>query len=364
MAMISQIQPWIDDEELKEVAKVIKSTWITEHSETNLFAKGLKKTTKVKHLLVVDHGTSALLLCLKALGIGPGDEVLVPDITFGATANTVIFAGAKPVFVDVDKDTLIHIDPDKIEEKITKRTKAIMPVHLYGYSADMGKIMKIAKKYKLFVVEDAAQAIGVIYKNRHVGTLGDAGILSFYGNKTITTGEGGAVLTNNEKTFSKAELLAHEGRNKGSWEQTHVGYNNCFTDIQAAVGVVQLKKLPEIIRRKRKIYNAYFSKLSGIKEIRFIPQNKETFQTFWMTVIFVPDAKKLATYLAKNGVQTREMFYPLHLQPSYKNLKVKGQFPNAEKSYKQGLALPSSATLALKDIAKVSELIKKFYKIV
>jgi perosamine synthetase len=360
--MIPQIQPWIDKEELKEVIKVIKSTWVTEHAETELFTRDLKKVTKSGYVLVVDHGTSALHLCLMALGIGPGDEVIVPDITFGATANTVLFTGAKPVFVDVDSDSLIHIDPEKIEEKITKKTKAIMPVHLYGYAADMDKIMKIARKHNLYVVEDAAQGIGVTYNKRHVGTIGDGGILSFYGNKSITTGEGGAVLTGNKKLYSKAENFAHEGRNKGEWIQTEVGHNYHFTDIQAAIGVAQLRKLSKIISGKRRVYETYYSELSGLSAVKFIPLDKKIHHTFWMTVIFVKNAKALAGYLLKNGVQTREMFYPLHMQPSYKSLKIKGSFPNAERSYKEGLALPSTATLATGQVRKIANLIKKFYK--
>lgn len=362
MNMIPQIQPWIDKDELEEVTKVIKSTWITRHKETDLFEEMLKKVTKAKQILFVDHGTSALHLSLLALGIGPGDEVIVPDITFGASANTVLFTGAKPVFVDVDEQSLIHIDPAKIEEKITKKTKAIMPVHLFGYATGMDDIMRIAKKHNLFVVEDAAQGIGVTYKKQHVGTLGDAGILSFYGNKTVTTGEGGAVLTNSQKLFSKIESLAHEGRKKGSWIQTEVGYNNNITDIQAAIGVAQLRKLSKIIKRKRSIYDKYYSSLSDIRKIYFIPLDKKTFETFWMTVIFVEDAKKLSEYLLKNDVQTRSMFYPLHMQPSYRNLNITGKYPNAEQSYKQGLALPSSALLGLDQVEKISSLIRKFYK--
>lgn len=359
--MIPQIQPWIGEEERKELLKVIKSSWVTEHSETELFTKELKKVTKARYLLVVDHGTSALHLCLKALGVGHEDEVLVPDITFGATANTVLFTGAKPVFVDVDDNSLINIDPSKIEEKITKKTKAIMPVHLYGYAADMDNIMKIAQKHNLFVIEDAAQGIGVTYRRKQVGTLGDAGILSFYGNKTITTGEGGAVLTNDKRIFSAVVLLAHEGRRKGSWVQTEVGYNNCFTDIQAALGVAQLRKLSRIINKKRNIYNNYYSLLSDLGGVKFIPSDNKVFQTYWMIVIFVDNAKSLSGYLLKNGVQTREMFYPLHMQPSYKRLNINGKFPNAERSYKQGLALPSSATLSLGQVEKISRLIRRFF---
>lgn len=360
--MIPQIQPWIGKEELDEVTKAIKSTWVTEHSEVEKFTESVKEVTGAKYVQIMDHGTSALHLGVKALGIGPGDEVLVPDITFGATANAVLYNGAKPVFVDVDKNSLINIDPSQIEQKITKNTKAILPVHLYGYAADMDKIMEIAKKHNLYVIEDAAQAIGVTYKGKHVGTFGDWGILSFYGNKTVTTGEGGALLTNSEEIFSKVRLLSHEGRIKGSWVQQEVGYNNCFTDIQAAIGVAQLSKLSRIIENKTNIYKKYFDLLSGIKRIRFIPVDSKVIPTYWMTVIFVDDARKLSRYLLENGVQTRDLFYPLHMQPSYEFLHIKEKFPMAEKSYNEALALPSSATLSLSDVEKISKLIRSYFK--
>ena len=200
--MIIQIEPWIDNEELDQLKRVIENTFVTEHELTKEFEFLIKDLTKSKYAVAMTNGTVALYCCLKALEIGKGDEVIVPDITFIASSNAVLMANAHPVLCDINQKTLC-IDPNKIEDLITPFTKAIMPVHLYGQSADMDAIMEIASKYNLQVVEDAAQGVGVKFNGKHVGGFGEMGILSFYGNKTITCGEGGIVLTDSEELRDK-----------------------------------------------------------------------------------------------------------------------------------------------------------------
>lgn len=359
--MIPQIEPWIDEAELKELAEVIKSTWITESKKTEEFENGIKKLTGAKYALSFCNGTVALYAAQKALGIGAGDEVIVPDFTFIATSNSAIMAGAKPVMVDVDRKTF-NMDAGKLEAAITPRTKAIMPVHIYAQAADMEAIMKVAKKHSLPVIEDAAQGVGVYFNSKHVGTFGDIGMLSFYGNKTITTGEGGMLITNDEKLYKKCWQLKNHGREvKGTFIHPHIGFNFGFTEMQAAVGVAQLKKLPKILERKKAINDMYRELLKDVKEAEFTHIDERGKPAHWFTSILVDDVEGLAEHLKKNEIQTRRFFYPLHVQPCYKGA-VKGSFPNSEWAYSHGLSLPSGVLLKDEQIAFVAEKIREFYE--
>lgn len=358
--MIPQIEPWIDEAELKELATVIKSTWITEHRKTEEFEAGIRKLTGAKYALAVSNGTIGLYVCLKALGIGNGDEVIVPDFTFIASANSVKMAGAEPAFVDVDRKTF-NIDASKIETAITPRTKAIMPVHIYAQAADMDAVMKAAKKHNLPVVEDAAQGIGVHFRGKHTGTFGELGLLSFYGNKSITTAEGGMILTDDEALFKKCWQLKNHGREvKGTFIHPHIGYNFCFTDIQAAIGVAQLRKLPKILERKKEINGKYRELLADVNEVAFTYIDERGTPGHWFTSILVDDVEGLAKHLEKNGIETRRFFYPMHMQPPYKE-KAKGKFPASEWAYNHGLSLPSGVLLKDEQIETVAKKIREFY---
>lgn len=358
-SIIPQIQPWIDQRELRELIKVIDSTWITEGRKTEEFENRFKKITGARYAMAVFNATVGLYCALKAFDIGPGDEVIVPDLTFIASANSVIMAGAKPVFCDIERETL-GLDPNQLEKKITFRTKAVMPVHLYGLSAKIDKIINLARKRGLKVIEDAAQAVGVKYKGRQVGTFGDIGIFSFYGNKTITTGEGGLILTDNKELFKKCWRLKNHGRDeKGIFIHDYIGFNFCFTDLQAAVGLAQLKKLKKIIERKRRIREFYQRELKDIKQIEFPSINRDTSPVFWFTNIFTDEVSDLVRYLKEKGVQTRRFFYPLHKQPCYNS---NGYFPNSEWAYEKGLSLPSSVILKDKELAYICATIKDYYQ--
>ena len=230
---------------------VIDSTFVTEHDLTIEFESLTKELTKSAHAISITNGTLALFACIKALEIGPGDEVIVPNITFAATANAVILAGATPVLAEVSDNTFC-IDIDSILENITTKTKAIIPVHLYGQSPDMNRIIKLAKDRSIYVIEDAAQGVGVTFEGKHAGTYGELGILSYYGNKTITTGEGGMVLTDNDDLAKKIYQLKNHGRSeKGTFIHESIGYNFSFTEMQAAIGIAQMKKLKRIKEKSR-----------------------------------------------------------------------------------------------------------------
>lgn len=357
--MIPQIEPWIDSEELKEITEVIKSTWITEGKKTKEFEEELKRLIGTKYVSAYMNGTVTLFTALKLINIKRGDEILVPSLTFAASINAILFAGGKPVLVDVDKT--MNINPELIKEKITKKTKAIMPVHLYGQSADMDKIMKIAKENSLFVIEDAAQGIGVFFNNRHVGSFGDMGSFSFYGNKTITTGEGGALVTNRDIFGRGIKMFKNHGRMEKGFIHEKIGFNFNFTDMQAAIGIAQMRKLKEIIKRKEKIRNTYLIELSNINEIKFPYIDPRCKPVHWFTTILVPDAKKLEEKLKRKDIQTRRIFYPIHMQPCYKKI-FRGHFPMAEKFYQQGLSLPSSAILKKEQLLEICRAVKEIYK--
>jgi len=349
--MIPVAEPSLGEEELKNVMEVVKSGWISSKGEfIEKFEKKFAKYCGVKYGIATSSGTTALHLALTALGIKKGDEVIVPDLTFIATANAVTYCGARPVFVDSHPEYWC-IDPEKIKEKITPRTKAIIPVHLYGHPCDMDTIMDIAKKYGLFVIEDAAEAHGAEYKGRKVGSFGDISCFSFYGNKIITTGEGGMCLTNNEKLAEKMRILRDHGMNPNRryWHDV-IGFNYRMTNMQAAVGVAQLQKINKFIEKKRQIAMWYEEGLKELAEkglITLHPQMKWANCVYWIYSILIEDKfgmkrDELMKKLEKNGIETRPFFYPMHTMPPYFN---KERFPVAEEISKRGINLPSSLFL-------------------
>jgi len=360
MDFIPQIEPWIDENELKHLKRLVDNKYVVENQLTKEFEELVKKHTGSKHAISVTNGTMALYCCLISLGIGPGDEVIVPNLTFIATANAVIMAGAKPVFCDVDSITMC-IDVLEIEKHISDKTKAIIPVHLYGEAADLYNISEICKKYNLKLIEDAAQGVGVFYDGRHVGTFGDFGILSYYGNKTITCGEGGIILTNSDDLAIKCYRLKNHGRDKkGVFIHEHIGFNFSFTEMQAAIGISQMEKLDRIIEKKKLIHDTYVNELKDIKEL--IPQkfSQLTKPVHWFTSFLTTRKKALSEHLLSKNIQTRDFFYPLSLQPCYK-INNGSLYSNSILLYNSGISLPSSYNLKPEQQAYVIDCIKNFY---
>jgi perosamine synthetase len=362
--LIVQIEPWVDANELRELTRVIDSTFLVEHELTREFERMTAQLTGAKHAVAVCNGTMALFTCLKAMGIGPGHEVIVPNFTFIASANAVILAGAVPVLCEVREDTFC-IDVAHAEELITGRTKAIMPVHLYGQSADMPEVMAFAKRHGLQVLEDAAEGIGVRYEGRHVGIFGEMGILSYYGNKTITCGEGGIVLTNDDALAKSAYRVKNYGRDrKGTYIHETIGFNFSFTDLQAAIGIAQMKKLPAIVSKKRGIHDRYVKELQGVERFRPVHVDPRCEPVFWFTSFLCEDPEALSLFLRGRNIQTRRFFLPLHQQPCYsdgKYIRVAGDFRISESIYRQGISLPSSYSLTEDDQSYVIEQIRHFY---
>lgn len=348
--MIPISEPYIGNEELKNVIDAVKSGWISSKGKyIKEFEEKFAGYCGIKYGISTSNGTVSLHLALKALGIKKDDEVIVPTLTFIGTANAVTYCNAKPVFVDSDPNYWC-IDPEKIEEKITGNTKAIIPVHLYGHPCDMDAIMDIARDHDLYVVEDAAEAHGAKYKFKKVGSFGDINCFSFFGNKIITTGEGGMCLTDNDELAERMRILRDHGMNpnKKYWHDV-VGFNYRMTNMQAALGVAQLEKIEKIIGIKRRNANLYNSLLKGLNCITLPIEETWARNVYWMySVLIDPRINRddLMKKLEEEGIESRPFFYPVHILPSYRN----GVFPIAEVLSKIGMSLPSSANLTREEI--------------
>lgn len=316
-----------------------------------------------KYACVVNNGTISLFIALQALGIGNGDEVIVPDITMIASANAVLLAGAIPVFVDINEKNLC-LDLDLARKKITQKTKAVMYVSLNGRSHDMQEVVSFCKKNKLALLEDAAQSLGSFWNGKHLGTFGQIGSFSFSTPKVITTGQGGALVTDSEDLIKQIRLIKDFGRAKsGVDEHIALGYNFKFTDIQAVIGIEQMKKLEGRVSRKKEIFSLYQKKLSDVSEIQFIPTNLENTSP-WFIDALVEKREELIAYLKDQQIGTRPMYPALHTQVPYKEWKeYKGKhYSRSEKIAQKGLWLPSASFLKDKAIIAICNNIKKFYK--
>lgn len=363
--MIPQIQPYFDRSEWKEIKKVLRSTYLVENKATRKFEELFCSYTGAKYAIAISNATVGLYCALKSLGVGdrPGDEVIVPNLTFVATANAVLMAGAKVILCDVNPFTGQMLVSD-MKQKISDKTRAIIPVHLYGYSAEIVEIKQICDENYIFCIEDAAQALGVLNNGRHVGTIGQFGIFSFYGNKSITTGEGGMVLTNSEELYRRCYWLKNHGMDrKGTFIHDTVGYNFCFTDLQAAIGIAQMGKYDKIMNRKEEIYLKYYDGLKDIEEVEFFVMDKVT-SNYWFSSFKFESKEFLLEYLEDNGIQTRRFFYPLHRQPCYRareDVVKEDSYFNSDWVYDRGLSLPSSCDLTNKQQKHIIKCIKEFY---
>ena len=365
MKFIPVAEPNLGSEEEKFVLECIRSTWI---SSTGAFIQKFEEEFSnymgVKYAISCSNGTAALHLALLALDIKEGDEVILPTLTFISTANVITYVGAKPVFVDSDFETW-NINPKLIEEKITAKTKAIIPVHLYGYPAHMKEIMKIAKKYHLYVIEDAAEAHAAKYLNKYVGTLGNIGCFSFFGNKIITSGEGGMLITNSKRLVEKIHLYKNHGMSpKKKYYHPVIGYNYRMTNLQAALGYAQMKRINNLLIKRKQIETWYRESLSKVSGIVFQPLKKEVSNVCWLfSALITPrygkTRKSLQDYLKKKGIDSRPFFYPITHFPMYKIFET---FPNAQRLSKWGINLPSSPNLDKSHISYITTAIRDFQR--
>jgi len=359
---VKQFEPLIGEEEYRSIKDCFDNNWITEGPKSKEFLEELCHLIGVKYAVFAPNGTLALYLGLRSIGIRPGDEVIVPNFTFIASANAVEMAGGIPVLVDVNKN--MQIDIEKCENLVSNKTKAIMPVHIYGMSSNMDDVMKFANRHDLKVIEDAAQSIGVKWKEKHCGSFGDVGCFSFFADKTITTGEGGLVTTDDESVYKKLLYLRNQGRlNRGTFIHPEFGANFRITDIQAAIGLTQLKKLDYILKRKQWILHTYKDFLSDVDNVKILgPLEGSNHVPFRVCLISNFLSEGLMDHMKKNEIETRSFFYPIHKQPHYKDRTHRCEFSNSIFGYENGCCLPTSVNMSKEQIRYVCSSIEDYVK--
>ena len=356
------MEPLITEADSEAVALYLRSGgWLTEFRETRAFEAAIRDYTGASHCVAAPSGTLALFLALKACGIGPGHEVIVPDLTMAASATAVTLAGGDVVFADIEPRTLC-LDLEAAERRITDRTKAVMFVSLNGRApSSLPAFIDRCRGRGVRCIEDAAQSLGSFLGGRHLGTLGDCGCLSFSSQKIVTTGQGGAVITNDESLMRTMGLLRDFGRLEGGSDHyLSVGWNLKFTDLQAVVGVSQMRRLPEIVKRKRGIFQRYRDQLAGVAGIQFI-ETDLSITTPWFVDVLVDGSARpaLIDHLRKTGIGSRPFYPPLHSEPAFSR---SGQFPHTESLSSRGLWLPSSLRLTGDDIARVCDTMRRFFE--
>lgn len=365
--MIPVCEPLLNEKELDYVVDCIKTNWISSKGKyIEAFENGFAHYCGCEYGIATTSGTTALHLALASIGLNPGDEVIVPAFTMIATVFAIIYTGAKPVLVDAEPVTW-NIDPAKIEEKITKKTKVILPVHIYGHPCDMNAIMQIAQKYNLWVVEDAAEAHGAEYKGKKAGSIGNVGCFSFYANKIITTGEGGMVVTNDPEIAQRARLLKDLAFSpEKRFLHMDIGFNYRMTNIQAAIGLAQLEKINSLVEARRGNAQSYNRLLKDIPGIILPVEREGVKNVYWMYGILIEEEfglsrDELMIMLKERGIETRTFFYPMHQQPVFQEMGLFAgeKYPVAEALSQKGLYLPSGSGLKEEEIENVCRAIKE-----
>jgi len=367
---------YVDEEDIRAVEKVLKGDWLTQGPDVVEFEQKIAERVGAKYAVATSSGTAALHTACFAAGIGKGDEAITTPITFVASANCILYRGGKPVFADI-KMTTYNIDSEDIERKITKNTKAIIPVDYTGQPADLDEIKEIAEKHNLIVIEDASHALGATYKGRRIGSISDMTVFSFHPVKLITTGEGGMVVTNNKEFYDKMKMFVTHGITKekdklfnyqGPWyyEMQELGYNYRLTDIQCALGISQLKKLDKFIKRRREIVSMYNESLKDVGEI-ILPFKNPDVESSWHLYMIRLKLDKLKVSrrqvfeaLRAENIGVHVHYIPVYLQPFYQKLGYKkGLCPNAERYYEEAITVPIFPAMTDKDVEDVIKAIKK-----
>jgi len=362
--------PHMGGAELKHIQNAFDTNWIsTVGPQINKFEENLAQVTQAKYVAALASGTSAIHLALKIVGVKHGDTVITQSFTFAASAFPITYLAAKPIFIDSEKETW-NMDPNLLEDLLLsidkspnqKLPKAIIPVHLYGMPAKMDKINAIASKYKIPVIEDAAEALGSIYKNKACGSWANMGVLSFNGNKIITTSGGGALLSDREEYITKAKFLATQARDKAPhYQHTETGYNYRMGNVNAAIGLGQLEILDERVKKKQEIFNFYKKELIDIAGIEFQQEPEGAKSNRWLTTLLTNSFKQresIRLALDIKNIESRPLWKPMHLQPVFSEAQYVGGSVS-EDLFNRGLCLPSGTTMMHADLERVIEIVKK-----
>ncbi len=343
--------PDITEHEIQLINQVLRTRYLSIGPMIERFEGAMANYIGTKHAVGVNSGTAGLHLCIRATGVGEGDEVITTPFSFVASANCILFERARPVFVDIDPETL-NVDAEKIEEKITPRTKALLPVHVFGQPCDMDKLIAIAAKYDLPVIEDACEAIGAEYKGRKAGTFGRCAVFSFYPNKQMTTGEGGVIVTDDEEWADLFRSLRNQGRGRDGGWLTHeqLGYNYRLDELSSALGVAQLERIEELLAKRDKVaqmYNELLADTDGVKVPCVSPQVRMSWFVYVVRLASGIDRDRVMARLEEKGVASRPYFSPIHLQPFYRQMFgfKEGDFPITEAVARSTLALPFHGNL-------------------
>lgn len=371
MAEIPLARPDITKQEIEAVISVLSTPNLSLGPKLEEFEKKIAEYVGVHHVVAVSSGTSALHLVIIALDIGEGDEVITTPFSFVASANCILYERATPVFVDIDPQTW-NIEVNRIEEKITERTKGILAVDVFGHPADWDRLQEISGKYNLRLIEDAAEALGAEYKGRRAGSFGDGAVFAFYPNKQITTGEGGAILTDNEETADLCRSLRNQGRSKGGgWlEHERLGYNYRLSDIHCALGIAQLERLDEMLRSRERVAQLYNERLKEIEEVVLPYVSSDVRKSWFVYVIRLSDdftqedRDRILQELKGRGIGCNNYFSPIHLQPFYRKIASykEGDFPVTEAIAARTVALPFYGNLTEEEINLVCDHLRELVR--
>jgi perosamine synthetase len=364
MMKIPLSRPDVTEDDIEAVVEVLKTPYLSLGPKIEEFERKLAQYVGSKYAVAVNSGTSGLHLAVKALGLGERDEVITTPFSFVASANCILFERATPVFVDIDPGTF-NMDVEKIEEKITKRTRAILPVHVFGRPCNMTSIRQVARERKLMVIEDACEALGAEWKGRRVGTFGSCAVFAFYPNKQMTMGEGGVIVTDSRRVAELCRSLRNQGRSaNGRWlKHTRLGYNYRITDIQCALGVSQLERLDMILEKRNRVADHYIERLAQIADVKAPVPGPGGRMSWFVFVVLLkdnygqPQRRRLMELMAEAGVETSNYFPPIHLQPLYRKAfgYKRGDFPHTESVAGRTLALPFHTNLSGEEIDYVCE---------